>query len=167
MMLASSATLSSDDMAPGDAIEATVTEALLDAEGREVIPAGAIVHGVILTADAGDSLEAVRRMMLRFESVEFDGTVHLIDARTDSIGVRTAADGVNAGDAAKVGAGAVVGAVAGRLLGGNKTGTAVGAVAGTAAGVGIAVATKGDHLVLDEGAPIRLVFNSPFVRGPQ
>jgi hypothetical protein len=73
---------------------------------------------------------------------------------------------VSAGDAAKVGAGAVVGAIAGRILGGNKKGTIVGAVAGAAAGAGVAAATKGSHTVLDAGGFIRLVLTAPFVLEP-
>jgi hypothetical protein len=72
--------------------------------------------------------------------------------------------GVTAGDAAKVGAGAVVGAVAGRIIGGNRTGTAVGAAAGAAAGVGIAAATRDVDIILDAGASITVVLSEEFRR---
>jgi hypothetical protein len=59
-----------------------------------------------------------------------------------------------------------VGAIAGRLIGGNKTGTLVGAAVGTVAGAGVAVATKGEKVMIDTGAPIRIVLTAPFVRKP-
>jgi outer membrane lipoprotein SlyB len=70
--------------------------------------------------------------------------------------------GVTAGEAAKVGAGAVVGGIAGRLIGGNKKGTAIGAVAGAAAGAGIAAATRDVDIILPAGARIRIVLTAPF-----
>ncbi len=95
---------------------------------------------------------------------EIDGALYAIEARTDSIGTRTATDDVGLGEAAKVGAGAAVGALAGRLIGGNRTGTLVGAAVGTAAGVGVAMATRGDKVMLDAGAPVRIILTAPFVK---
>ena len=63
----------------------------------------------------------------------------------------------------QVGAGAVVGGIAGRLIGGNRRGTIIGAVTGAAAGAGVAAATRDEDIVLDGGAPIRLVLTAPFV----
>jgi hypothetical protein len=70
--------------------------------------------------------------------------------------------GVTAGEAAKVGAGAVIGGIAGRVLGGNAKGTAIGAAAGAAAGVGYAAATRDVDMILPAGALVRITLTAPF-----
>jgi hypothetical protein len=103
-------------------------------------------------------------MVLTFTTVEIGGSRYAVAARTDSLGTYMKGRGVTAGDAAKVGAGAVVGAVAGRVIGGDKTGTIVGGVVGTAAGVGIAAATRDIDIIMPGGGPIRIVLTAPFTR---
>ncbi len=147
----------------GDPVYATVASPILDANGREVIPAGAVFVGTIANYEEAAS-DYEGHMLLRFNQVEFGGGSYPIDAQTLGVGTRTQKQGVTTGDAAKVGVGAVAGAIAGRIIGGNKTGTAVGAVVGAAAGVGVAAATKGEDVYLDAGAPIRIVLTTPFVR---
>jgi hypothetical protein len=164
IMLSATDTLELNNDVVGETITATVVEALLDSRGREVIPAGALVYGTLEKTQVTDSTGTTEVMLLRFQQVRIDGTLYAMEARTDSIGSRTARDDVGLGEAAKVGAGAAVGAIAGRLIGGNRTGTLVGAAVGTAAGVGVAMATRGNKVMLDAGAPIRIVLTAPFVR---
>jgi hypothetical protein len=164
VMLSASDTVELNDDAVGSMIMAMATEGLYDTRGREVIPAGALFHGMLTKTEVTDSTGTTEVMLLTFEQVSFGGDTYSLQARTDSIGARTEADDIGLGEAAKVGAGAAVGAIAGRLIGGNRTGTLVGAAVGTAAGVGIAVATRGDKVMLDAGAPIRIVLTAPFVR---
>lgn len=155
-------TISSEHNEVGEPVVATVASPILDLDGNVVIPAGAVFLGTI--SDISDDGEA--QILLTFTRVEFGGSSYGVQARTERVGTRMQKKGVSAGDAAKVGAGAVVGAIAGRIIGGNKTGTAVGAAAGAAAGVGVAAATKGDHIYLDSGSPIELVLTAPFVLEP-
>lgn len=164
MMLIATDTVELNDDLVGETITATVVEALYDTRGREVIPAGSTVYGTLEKTEVTDSSGTTEVMLLRFQQVSIDGALFSMESRTDSVGTRTAADDVGVGEAAKVGAGAAVGALAGRLLGGNRTGTLVGAAVGTAAGVGVAVATRGDKVILDAGAPIRIILTAPFVR---
>jgi hypothetical protein len=163
-MLSALDTVELNDEAVGQSIMATAAEGLYDTRGREVIPAGAMFHGTLSKTEVTDSNGTTEVMLLTFQQVSIGGDIYSLQSRTDSVGARTEADDVGLGEAAKVGAGAAVGALAGRLIGGNRTGTLVGAAVGTAAGVGIAVATRGDKVMLDAGAPIRIVLTAPFVR---
>ena len=161
--LRASDTLTSRHNKPGDSIRATLDGPVSDVNGEIVIPAGAIFTGIIADIAPAERPGGEGRMVLIFDQVHFGGDVYTVEAGIDSVGTRMKGRGVTAGDAAKVGAGAVVGALAGRLIGGNSRGTAVGAAAGTAAGVGIAVATRDIDIILDAGAPIRLVLTVPFI----
>ena len=163
LALNASDSLKAKDVTVGEQVTATLGASLFDASGREVIPAGAVFTGYVANIEEADSTFQ-GHMLLRFDQVSFNGQTYGVQTATTSVGTRTQKGGVSAGDAAKVGAGAVVGAIAGRIIGGNKTGTAVGAAVGTAAGVGVAVATKGEDVYLDAGAPISIVLTTPFVR---
>ena len=154
-------TLTSRHNKIGDLVSARLREGVRDESGKLVIPPGAVFLGTISDVAPAESPGGEGRMVLTFDRVEFAGQAYEVRVRLDSIATRMKGRGVTAGDAAKVGAGAVVGGIAGRLLGGNKRGTVVGAVAGAAVGVGIAAATRDVDIILDAGAPIRLVLTAP------
>lgn len=162
VMLIAGDTLTSRHNEKGETVTATNAEAVLDADGRVVIPPAAVFVGTISDIAPAESPGGEGRMVLTFNRVRFGGAEFEIQTRTDSLGSFMKGRGVTAGDAAKVGAGAVVGAVAGRIIGGNRTGTIVGAAAGAAAGAGIAAATRDIDIILPEGAPIRVVLTAPF-----
>lgn len=164
IMLSAADSIELNDDIVGQNIFATAVEGLYDTRGREVIPAGAVFQGVLEKTEVTDSTGTTEVMLLTFQQVSILGTNYPLQALTDSVGVRTAAGGVGLDEAAKIGAGAAVGAIAGRLIGGNRTGTLVGAAVGTAAGVGIAMATRGEKVLLDAGAPIRIILTAPFTR---
>ena len=149
----------------GDSVRARSSHPLESEDGAVLVPAGAEFLGVIADIAPAETPGGEGRMSLMFTRVLLDGVSYEIEARLDSIGTRMKGRGVTAGDAAKVGAGAAVGALAGRVLGGNRRGTAIGAIAGAAAGVGIAAATRDVDIILDAGAPIRLVLTAPLVVG--
>jgi hypothetical protein len=146
----------------GDPVMAMTASAVTDARGRSVIPAGAVFLGTISDIAPAESPGGQGRMALTFNRVQFGGKTYSVQATADTLGTVMKGRGVTAGDAAKVGAGAVIGAVAGRIIGGNKTGTAVGAAAGTAAGVGVAIATRDIDIILPAGALVRVVLTAPF-----
>ena len=155
-------TLNSRKNKVGDPVMATTASAIQDARGRSVIPAGAVCLGTISDLAPAESPGGQGRMALTFTRVQFGGKTYSVQATADTLGTYMKGRGVTAGDAAKVGAGAVVGAVAGRLIGGNKTGTAVGAAAGAAAGAGVAVATRDIDIILPAGSLVRIVLTAPF-----
>ena len=160
--LFASDTLHSRKNKVGDPVMATTASAIQDARGRSVIPAGAVFLGTISDIAPAESPGGQGRMAFTFDRVQFGGKTYGVQATSDSLGTYMKGRGVTAGDAAKVGAGAVVGAVAGRLIGGNKTGTAVGAAAGAAAGAGVAAATRDIDIILPAGGLVRIVLTAPF-----
>ena len=143
----------------GDGITATIAQPVVDTDGEVAIPVGAVVLGVITDIAPEDE----GRFVLTFYGVVFGGSTHSMQARIINLHTRKQRRGNTAGDAAKVGVGAVVGGIAGRLIGGNKKGTIIGALSGAAAGGGVAAATRKDDVVLDAGAPILLMLTAPLV----
>ena len=142
----------------GEPVIGMIAHPVRDASGEAVIPADAVLLGVISDITSEDD----GRMELTFYSVAFGGNTYPTQVRVISLPTRKQRRGNTAGDAAKVGAGAVVGGIAGRLLGGNKKGTFIGAASGAAAGVGVTAATRKEDIVLDAGAPVILVLTAPF-----
>jgi hypothetical protein len=155
-------TLTSRHNKKGEAVRATAASDVRDERGRVVIPAGAVFLGTISDIAPAESPGGQGRLVLTFNRVEFGGKTYGVQARVDTVAAYMKGRGVTAGDAAKVGAGAVVGGIAGRLIGGNKKGTAIGAAAGAAAGVGLAAATRDVDIILPAGALIRIVLTAPF-----
>ena len=146
----------------GEMVTATAASAVMDANGRSVIPAGAVFSGTISDLAPAEKPGGQGRMVFTFTRVSFGGKNYAVSASVDTVGAVMKGRGVTAGEAAKVGAGAAVGAIAGRLLGGNKKGTAVGAVAGAAAGVGYAAATRDVDMILPAGGLVRIILTAPF-----
>ncbi len=168
LMLAANDTLTSRHNKRGDTVTATLASDVQDANGRMVIPAGALLTGTITDIAPAEHPGGEGRMVLTFTQVEFDGNAYPIAARTDSIASHMKGRGVTGGDAAKVGAATAVGAAAGAIIGKNAKGAVIGGAVGAAAGVGIAAATRDIDILLDAGATIRLVLTQPFevtVRG--
>lgn len=155
-------TLTSRHNKVGEPAMAVIMEDINGEDGRVVVPSGAVLLGTITDLAPAETPGGQGRMIITFNRVEFGGNSYAVTARTDSMATHMKGRGVTAGDAAKVGAGAVVGAIAGRVIGGNARGTAVGAAAGAAAGVGIAAATRDVDILLDAGAAIFLALEAPF-----
>ena len=164
--LTASDSLNSRNNKKGDAVTATSASPVKSKDGRPVIPAGAVFQGTISDIAPAEHPGGQGRLVLTFTRVSFGGKTYGVEASVDTMGTTMKGRGVTAGDAAKVGAGAVVGGIAGRLIGGNKTGTAVGAAAGAAAGVGVAAATRDVDIILPAGALVRIVLTAPFELKP-
>lgn len=164
--LAAADTLTSRHNEQGEEVRAVVSSAIYGEDGREVIPAGAVFLGTISDIAPAGSPGGEGTMVLTFNRVQFGGDTYTVQARADTLGTFMKGRGITAGDAAKVGAGAVIGGIAGRVIGGNRTGTIVGAAAGAAAGAGIMVATRDVDIILARGALIRLVLTGPFELNP-
>ncbi len=160
-------TVSSRNDQLGDPITATTAAEVLDDDGRVVIPAGAIFTGTVAAIEPAGGPGGVGTMVLAFTQVHFDGNVYAVEARSDSLEFVMSGSGVTAGDAAKVGAGAVVGAIAGRILGKDTKGAVIGGVVGAAAGAGVAAATKDQDIVLPAGALVRIVLTAPLILEPE
>lgn len=165
LTLAANDTLTSRHNKRGETVTATLVSDVRDANGRTVIPAGAVFVGTISDLAPAEHPGGEGRMMLTFNQVEFGGNTYPVEARTDSIATHMKGRGITGGDAAKVGAATAVGAAAGAIIGKNAKGAVIGGAVGAAAGVGIAAATRDIDILLDAGAPIQLVLTAPFTVG--
>ncbi len=148
----------------GDPVMATSAADVRDAQGRVVIPAGAVFSGTV--SDIAPGNPGGGRLVITFNRVGFGGKTYAVQAQVEAMDTTRQGRGITAGTAAKVGAGAVVGGIAGRLIGGNKTGTAVGAAAGAVAGAGVAHATRDIDIILPAGASVGITLTAPFELKP-
>ena len=164
LVVQASDTISSRTHAAGESVTATVGEDVLDASGRVVVPAGAVLEGTITEIKPAPNPEASGTISLSFTTLRIGDERFSIVASVDSLETVRQGRGVTGGDAAKVGVGAAAGAIAGRVIGGDATGAVVGGVIGAATGAGVAAVTKDSDIVVPEGALIRLVLTEAFER---
>lgn len=150
----------------GDPVTASAARAVYSARGDTVIPAGAEFVGHVDALAPAERPGAEGRMVLTFDSVRLNGRTLPIRTRIVSMGSITKGRGVTAGDAAKVGAGAVIGGAAGRVIGGDRRGTIIGAATGAAAGAVIAHNTRDIDIVLPVGATVQLELSRSFDATP-
>lgn len=149
--------VASDTSAVEDAVSARLTQAIT-IDGREVLPAGARLDGVVTEVDDSGRVKGRAMIAFRFTSVRAG------DERYD---VQVAplthlAPATKGEDATKIGIGAGAGAVIGGLLGG-KDGAAKGAAIGGGAGTGVVLATKGQEIRLAPGADVTSQLTAPLV----
>ena len=117
-----------------------------------VVPAGATVNGEITHVDPAGRVAGGAELTLRFtELVLPGGTSYAISA----VPMRLEGKGDAKESAIEIGGGAVAGGVLGGILGG-KDDIAKGAAVGAVVGTGVAVATKGDQIVLPAGQKMRV-----------
>lgn len=119
----------------GDGFTATL-EAPVNVEGREVLPAGARVHGHVTDSYPSGRLKGRAALGITLDSVEVRGTpvaiITSLDTKTSAAHKKRNIE--------LIGGGAGVGALIGALAGGGK-GAGIGAAVGGAAGTGGAAAT--------------------------
>jgi hypothetical protein len=146
--------LSSATAVVEDRFEATTVVDLYQ-DDKLLVPAGAVVRGVVTGVEKAGRLDRKASLTLSFDRMTVRGRDYDIRAT-----LTQAIEGEGyKGDAAKIGAGATVGAIIGGLLGGVK-----GAIAGILIGGGGTVAaTEGKDVELPAGTVLRLRFDSPVV----
>ena len=132
--------------------EAT-TMADVIAGGRTVIPAGALMRGVVTGVERGTRTNRTSSMTLSFDQVTVNGRAYPIRG---TVTEAVKGDGIR-GEAGRAGVGAGVGAVLGAVLGGVK-GAAIGAVLG---GGGTIAATEGRDVEVSAGDVLRVRIDSP------
>ena len=102
-------TIASGVNSVGDAVTATLGGDVLDANGAVVIPAGAVFMGTIAEIAPAPNPDADGTLVLSFNQVAFGGKSYAIDAQQASTEAYTKGRGLEASQAATVGAGAVIG----------------------------------------------------------
>lgn len=152
--IAAADTISSRTAKVGDPFTAHVVEDVRNSAGKVVIPAGSTVKGTIADVKPAPNPRSAGTLTLSVTSITVRGTSYPLDATVDSLETVHKGRGITAGEAEKVGAGAVAGAVLGRVLGGNRKGTIIGGIVGGIAGAGVAAETKTSDIVLPKGAHI-------------
>ncbi len=122
-----------------------------------VVPAGATINGEVTHIDPAGRVAGGAQLTLRFvELVTADGKSYPISAQP----LRMEGKGDAKESAAEIGGGAAAGAIIGGIAGGSD-GALKGAAAGAVVGTGVAVATKGDQIVLPAGQKIRVTLDGP------
>jgi hypothetical protein len=132
-----------------DRAEATTLDPIMVA-GREVVPAGTPVSGIVTDVQTAERVQKDGRLTLDFRSLDMEGAATSI--RTTVVSVSEQHSGGSS--AKKGGLGALLGGVIGGVIGG-KEGVLLGAVVG---GGGTLAATKGENVELPEGTVLRLRF---------
>jgi hypothetical protein len=154
-------TLSTESNQPGDSFTATLQDALRDANGQVVVPAGATVRGRITQVEKSGRIGETAVMKLAFEAVSFGGNSYSLDATVIEANPQRSTRQSTAEQAAKIGAGAAAGAVLGRVLGRDTRSTIKGAAIGAAAGTAIAMGTADVDAVLPAGSRMVIRLDSP------
>jgi len=160
-------TITSRHNKPGETMTATVSSDITDAKGKVVIPAGSVITFTILElAPAENRGQKDGKLALQATGVKINGVNYALSAHVDSVEHVVKGRGVTGGDAAKVGAGAVVGALAGRIIGGNTKGAVIGGAVGAAGGTAVAVQTADRDVIVPTGAAIQITLNDPLTVQP-
>jgi hypothetical protein len=155
-------TIDGSTASEGQTFAADVTEAVRDAQGKVVIPAGAKAQIVIKSLAKAGKIQGQADLVLDLASVSIDGRQYgLSTADLEEKG--RAGLGKNKRTAEFLGGGAAIGGVVGALLGGGK-GAAIGAGIGAGGGTAAQAMTKGNIRVEAEtiltfklDAPLKVV----------
>jgi hypothetical protein len=135
-----------------DRFEATTLVDLV-IDGRTLVPAGAVMRGVVSAVEPATRTNRTGRMTVSFDQLTMNGRTYpmrgTVTQALESEGIR--------GEAGRVGVGAGVGAIIGGILGGFK-----GAMAGILIGGGGTIAaTEGKQVELPQGTVLRVRVDSP------
>lgn len=140
----------------GDKISLRTQEDVL-VNAMPVVPAGATINGEVTHIDPAGRIAGGAQLTLRFiELVMPDGKSYSISA----IPLRLEGKGDAKESALEVGGGAVAGGIIGAILGGGGD-VGKGAAAGAVVGAGVAVATKGNQIVLPAGQKFKVTLDGP------
>lgn len=147
----------------GQIVTTTVSVNVTDGRGRVVIPAGSKVKLAIAEIrESENKSDKTGRLTLKPIEVSVGGRIYALRASAEALD-RTLHDRkTNAGDVAKVGAGAAVGAIAGRVIGGSTKGAVIGGVIGGAVGAQRAVETQDRDVVVPAGSRVQLRLETGF-----
>src|SRR5262245_33672888 len=121
--------------------------------GRTVIPAGAVMRGVVSSVEPATRTNRTAKMTVSFDQVTVNGRAYPIRG---TVTQAIQGEGIK-GETGRIATGAGAGAILGGILGGVK-GAVLGAVIG---GGGITAATEGKEIDLPQGTVLRVRLDSP------
>jgi len=141
----------------GEIVTTTVSSDVTDSRGRVIIPAGSKVTMTITEIRESENKgDKTGKLTLTPTEVAIKGRSYPLTASAEALDRHLQDRKTNAGDVAKVGAGAAIGALAGRVIGGNTKGAVIGGVIGGAVGTQRAVETQDRDVVVPAGSRIQL-----------
>ena len=144
-------TVSTGTAKAGDPVVLRTTQAVRVNE-MEIVPAGATIRGEVTHAKGAGRVAGGAQLTLRFITLETqDGKSYPITCEP----FRVEGKGDAKESALEIAGGAAAGALVGGAVGG-KDDIAKGAAVGAVIGTGVAVATKGDQIVLPAGQKMRV-----------
>ena len=145
--------LSSKTSQVEDRFEATTMVDLRDERGRVLVPAGAVMRGVVSSVNRATRMDRKGAMTVAFDRVTINGRSYPIRA---TVSQALESEGIM-GEKEKIGIGAGAGAIIGAILGGAK-----GALAGILIGGGGTIAaTEGKDVELPSGTVLRVRMDAP------
>lgn len=151
----------------GQKLTGTVSSSVKDKAGRVVIPAGSKVHLTISAIkESENKSDKTGKLVLTPTRIVIAGVSYSLSGTATALD-RTLKDRkTNAGDLAKVGAGAGAGALLGTAVSGGSTkGAIIGGVAGAAVGTQRAIETQDRDVVVPSGSRLKVTLTAPFRRG--
>jgi type IV secretory pathway VirB10-like protein len=145
----------------GEIVTTTVSSDVTDSRGRVIIPAGSKVTMTITEIRESENKgDKTGKLTLTPTVVAIGDRSYALTASAEALDRQLRDRKTNAGDVAKVGAGAAIGALAGRVIGGNTKGAVIGGVIGGAVGTQRAVETQDRDLVVPAGSRVQLTLQS-------
>ena len=147
-----SSRLSTEGLRAGRAVTLT-TRSPLELDEDRTLPAGVVVRGEVTHAKGGGRIAGAPELTIRFREISVGGTTYPVSA--EPFRLRGKDDLVES--VAEIGGGAVVGGIVGAVAGSTVKGAVIGGVLGT----GVAVATKGNQIVLPAGQRLRVRLTEP------
>ncbi len=145
----------------GEVVTTTVSSDVTDSQGRIIIPAGSKVTMTITEIRESENKgDQTGKLTLTPTEVAIAGRSYPLMASAEALDRHLKDRKTNAGDVAKVGAGAAIGALAGRVIGGNTKGAVIGGVIGGAVGTQRAVETQDRDVVVPAGSRVQLTLQS-------
>jgi hypothetical protein len=150
--------ISSRRFSAGHAVEGSVSNDVVDAKGRVVIPAGspvALEITKISPSNAGDT-RGEGTLELTVISITVNGVSHEARTVVGAVPHTMKGRGVTKGEGADVAVGAAVGALAGQLIGKNTKSTVIGGAVGAVGGGAVAVAGAQRDIVVAAGTHITI-----------
>jgi hypothetical protein len=149
-------TISTDKSRVGEPVVLKTTVPVVVA-GQTVVPAGSTVHGSVTHVRSAGRMKGAAELTVRFNEVVLPNGQHRA-ATFEPLRHYIKGDGKET--AAEIGGGAAVGGILGGVIGGGD-GALKGGAIGAAVGTGVAVATKGEQIVLPAGHVMQLRLAAP------
>jgi hypothetical protein len=157
--------ISSKTDKPGAIVTASVASDVKDASGRVVIPAGSRVTMTITQIHESENKgDKTGKLTLTPTSVEIGGQSYALTGSADPLDRKLVDRKTNAGDVAKVGAGAAAGAIVGRVIGGSTKGAVIGGLIGGAVGTQRAIETQDRDVVVPASSRVEITLDGTFTR---